>query len=596
MRARKAAVSKAIGSIGALLLVSVSTSGLLAADVTQKRLENADQEPQNWLTVHGNYASQNFSSLNQINRTNVKNLRVAFTLPIPSALISVTNANLEGPVLVDEGMLYYLDSWGTTYKVDATSGTRGRIVWSTDPIIDKSGYSASSFFTRGNALWGDKVYDNLFDGRVLAMSQKTGEIIWDKAIAGKDLTDPNWQDTVTEGFTGAPLAVEGKILVGQSKGDWGTRGWVAAIDAETGKQLWRTYVIPAPGQAGNETWKDNHNAWRTGGGAVYVTGSYDPALKTTYWGVANPVPIFDPEYRPGDNLYTDSVLGLDINSGAINWYFQYTPNDSWDYDEVGVHFLYDADIAGQSRKVVAHFGRNGFFYNLDRSTGQFIRATGYVENINWTKGLDAKTGKPIEYDRTKDVQTYIPETRSLRDNPNANVCPSFAGGIHWQPPSYNPVTHIAYATGLDGCAEKKVQPARPVFGQTPAGAAPGGPVFLGGSSANLISGSIVAIDTAGPKVLARRPLPYENLSGVLDTAGGVLFTGHIDGAVAAYSDDKLEELWRFDSGIQIKAPPVAFAINGKEYIAILAGGGAAPSGHPELATQKQGAMLYVFTL
>lgn len=587
MRARKiAARHGACVLLGGLL----AATGALSADVTQQRLENADREPQNWLTVHGNYASQNFSRLNLIDRSNVRNLRVAFTVPIPTALVAVTNANLEGPVLVDEGMLYYVDSWGTTYKVDATSGNQGRIIWSTDPLIDKSGYSASSFFTRGNALWADKVYDNLFDGRVVAMGQQSGEIVWNKQIAGRDMTNPNWQDTVTEGFTGAPLAIEGKILVGQSKGDWGTRGWIAAIDAETGNQLWRTYVIPAPGEPGHETWKDDHNAWRTGGGAVYVTGSYDPALKTTYWGVSNPVPIFDPETRPGDNLYTDSVLGLDVNTGKINWYFQYTPNDSWDFDEVGVHFLYDLQGSAGPRRIVGHFARNGYFYNLDRGTGQFINAGAYVDNINWTRGIDPRTGKPAEYDRTKDVQTYIAATRSLRDNPNATICPSFAGGVRWQPPSFNPITNIAYGIGLNGCAEKRIQPTRPAAGANAAGA------FLGGSAANRVTSAIFAVDAQRAAVVAKLPLPYDNLAGLLDTAGGVLFTGHVDGSVAAYRDDTLEELWRFHTGIQIKAPPVAYSVNGKQYIAILAGGGASPAGYPELATQRQGAMLYVFTL
>ncbi|MFO1185247.1 MAG: PQQ-binding-like beta-propeller repeat protein [Bauldia sp.] len=575
-----------------VLILTLLSSSAFSADVTQERLENSDREPQNWLTVHGNYAAHNFSQLKEINRSNVKNLRVAFTVPIPSALVAVTNANLEGPVLVDEGIIYYVDSWGTTYRVDATSGTRGRIMWSTDPLIDKSGYSASNFFTRGNALWNDRVFDNLFDGRVVAMSQRTGEIVWNKQIAGHDTTSPNWQDTVTEGFTGAPLAAAGQILVGQSKGDWGTRGWVGAIDAETGNQSWRTYVIPAPGEPGFETWKDDHNAWRTGGGAVYVTGSYDPALRLTYWGVSNPVPIFDPETRPGDNLFTDSVLALDIDTGKIKWYFQYTPNDSWDFDEVGVHFLYDAPGTGggATRKTVAHFARNGFFYNLDRTTGAFLNATQYVDGINWTKGIDQRTGKPIEYDRTKDVQTYIPETRNLRDNPSATICPSFTGGVRWQPPSYNPTTGIAYGVGLDGCAERRIQPAPP---STTAGNAV---TFQGGSLANRVTSAIFAIDAKRGATVAKLPLPYDNLAGVLDTAGGLLFTGHVDGSLIAYRDDTLEELWSFNTGIQIKAPPVSYRVNGRQYIAVLAGGGGSPAGYAELATQKQGAMLYVFSL
>ena len=207
-------------------------------------------------------------------------------------------------------------------------------------------------------------------------------------------------------ITGAPLAIKDKIIVGASGGDSGVRDWIAGLDAATGKLLWRKYTIPAPGEPGSETWKDNNNAWQTGGGAVWVTGTYDPATNQTIWGTGNPVPMFDPTYRPGDNLYTNSAISWDPDTGKMNWYFQYTPGDMWDYDEVGTHILIDGEVAGQPRKLITHSARNGFLYTMERHNGQIIGAKPYMDNINWTKGIDQKTGKPVDYDPNKDIQTY----------------------------------------------------------------------------------------------------------------------------------------------------------------------------------------------
>ena len=261
--------------------------------------------------------------------------------------------------------------------------------------------------TRGIALWEDLVIANTPDGRVVALNRDCGEIVWDKKVAGP---------TNSARRSGSPprRSAEGKVLVANGNGDQGTRGWLAALDAKTGNELWRWYAIPTPGEPGSETWKDKNNAWKTGGGGMWQTGSYDPATKLTIWGTGNPVPQYDPESRPGDNLYTNSAVALDINTGKLVWYFQYVPNESWDYDEIGIHMLYDATINGETRKVVAHFGRNGFFYSLDRDNGSFIKGSQYTNELNWTKGLDPKTGKPVEYDPKLDVQQYVPAARALR--------------------------------------------------------------------------------------------------------------------------------------------------------------------------------------
>ena len=216
-------------------------------------------------------------------------------------------------------------------------------------------------------LWEDLVIANLPDGRVIAVNRDTGEIVWDKMVADRQRVRQPGKILYRADHRGRQGHCRKR---GRRRG---TRGWIAALDARTGKELWRWYVVPKPGDPGSETWKDKNNAWKTGGGGLWQTGSYDPETRLTIWGTGNPIPQYDPQARPGDNLYTNSAVALNIDTGKLAWYFQYTPNDSWDYDEVGVHMLYDTTIDGQSRKVVSHFGRNGFFYSLDRTNGKFIK-------------------------------------------------------------------------------------------------------------------------------------------------------------------------------------------------------------------------------
>lgn len=588
-----------IGAVLGCLLASTVAWPAAGADVTQQRLENADKEPNNWLTVFQNYSSHHFSSLNQITKANVANLKVAFTVPLTTALINKQTLNLENAPLVDDGMLFVDDGWGGIYKVDVHANKAGRIVWFADPAVSKD----EDPRTRGITMWGNNVYKDLIDGRVVGVNRDTGDFIWDQKVARINHPKGAGQDFLKgEGFTSAPLAVEGKILVGQSWGDRASRGFLSALDAATGKEEWRTYTIPGPGEPGHETWKDDHNAWKTGGGALWTTGSYDVAQRLIIWGTAQPVPMFDPEFRPGDNLYTNSAIAFEVDTGKIKWYFQYTPNESWDYDEQGVHMLVDAPWNGQARKMVVHFGRNGFIYNLDRTTGQFINATQFVDKVTWTKGIDPKTGKPIEYNANLALQTYVPETRFLRSDAAAKqACPHLLGGVRWQPPSFNHTTHIAYEGSVDGCFSLKIMASLPVSAQggirTDQGGGNNGRGTNVATNEN-IHGLLTAYDVSTGKVVARLPTPYENLSGATATAGGVVFTGNLDGAVTAHDDQTLKELWRFNTNISIKAPVISYSVDGKQYIAVVAGGVKAPQAgdHPELKNMNSGAMLYVFSL
>ena len=546
-----------------LVASAVPAAAQYQLTVTQDRLINAQNEPQNWLLMNGDYGSQRYSKLTQINRDNVGNLRMVWAL----ALGGMQDTGGNGPEnennpLVDNGFLYTSDGWGTVYKIDARNPDYGEFVWITDPGVD---HEDNRSRTRGIALWEDKVLQNLQDGRVLAIDRDDGEILWDVEVAG--FTEMG----ARERFLTAPIAARGKVLVQNGAGDGGTRGWVAALDIETGEELWRWYTVPEPGQPGSETWKDDHNAWKTGGGGIWQTGSYDPERNLYIFGTGNPYPIYDPEFRPGDNLFTNSAVALDVETGERRWHFQYTPNDSWDYDEVGVHMLYDTVIDGQVRNVVAHFARNGFFYSLDRDTGAFIKGNQYVNELTWTAGLNAETGMPLEYDPNLDIQIYNEEARALRVDRDRmkRACPTWHGGIAHQPTAFNPEKGIAYGGGTEGC-----------FSQTGARVAslgPDGGVDRANSerreyTSDLYYGSITAVDTDTQEVIAKAVTEIEIRSGVIATAGGVVFSALQDGWLVAYHDETLQELWRFNVGTPLKGAPVTYSIGPRQYVAVQASG------------------------
>ena len=529
--------------------------------VNKDRLMNAQNEPQNWLLMNGDYAGLRYSRLTQINRENVKNLRMVWAM----ALGGMQDVGQNGPEnelnpLIDNGFMYTSDGWGTIYKIDARNGSFGKFVWIADPGVQHEGNTTR---TRGIALWEDKVLANLPDGRVIAVNRDTGEIVWDKKITAKN------EFGNQERFLTAPLVADGKVLVQNGAGDGGTRGWVAALDVRDGKELWRWYTVPKPGDPGSESWKDDHNAWKTGGGGIWQTGQYDPQQNLYIVGTGNPFPIYDPQFRPGDNLYTNSVVALDVATGKLAWYFQYTPNDSWDYDETGAFILYDTMIDKRMRKVVGHFARNGFFYSIDRTNGRFIKAEKYVNDLNWTKGINPETGKPFEYNPKLDVQTYNPEARALRGDAKKRTCPTWHGGVAHQPIAFNPIKNLAYGVGTEGC-----------FTQN--GAAVGVLSKDGGVdnkasqprqySSDLYYGALTAFDAVNHKVVGKAVTDIEIRSGATATAGGLVFTALQDGWIVAYNDETLEELWRFNVGTPLKGAPVTYAIGPKQYLAVQAGG------------------------
>jgi len=553
-----------------IALLMAGTAGSYAADVTYERLRNP--EPQNWLMNHNDFGSHRFSSLDQINKTNVKNLKLAFAVPLGG---KAGNEYVEATPLVDNGFMYITDVWGVVYKIDVHPGKQGQVMWKMDPGQQKPDRN------RGVALWGNLVISVTgYDGRIIATDAETGQIVWDKQHGDQ----PDLE------FSAAPLALKDTIVIGASGGDNGVRNWLAGLNPKTGDQQWKTFVVPAPGEPGSETWKDKTNAWQTGGGALYVTGSYDPQSNLTYWGTGNPAPRYDSSNRPGDNLFTNSSVAFDAATGKMQWFFQHTANDNRDYDSSGPQIIIDGKVNGDDRKLLVHANRNGFHYTLDRQNGQFLKAVQYADKVTWTKGIDPKTGKPVDYDPRKDVQNFAIEWKGGADILK-NACPDVHGGTNFWPPSYSQKTKLLYITGNEGCANIVPDQTAHVRGK-----------FGGGGYVNeaRITSGLVVLDPASGEVKRRKEHAYANHSGVLTTAGGIVVTALLDGTIVAYDDETLAELWKINVGTGFVAPPMTYAVDGKQYIAIASGlnpvARAKLARSPEMKNQSNATMLFVFAL
>src|SRR5229473_2240104 len=526
-----------------------------ADEVTHDRLLNADKEPGNWLHHHKNFSATRFSSLKDINRDNVKNLKVAWTMHLGGVEGGGiwTHGGLEGTPIVENGFMYVTDGWGSVYKIDAHGG-QGTLLWKMDPKTDHDWAGAVACCgvdNRGVALWGNLVISHTLDGRLIATNKDNGQVAWQRQVANPDKG---------EVITGAPLIVKNMAITGVAGAEYGIRGWVAATDLATQKEVWRTFTIPGKGEPGHDTWKDDKNAAASGGGSTWVTGSYDPATDTIIWGVGNPGPDWDNQYRPGDNLYTDSSLALDANTGKIKWHYQHTPNDPYDYDSVAENVLVDVPGPnGTTLKLALEADRNGFAYAIDRTTGKFVWGLPFVKKVTWTKGLDQESGKPIEYDPNKQVQRY-----------NASVTPHRDNKITVEEPTPEKLKARDFWTG-------------------------GGP-----SQPFKITGSVTAIDVTTGKVAGKLETPYPNLGGILATPD-LVFSGQPSGEVMALDAKTLEKRWEFNTGGGVNAPPMTFSVDGKQYIAILVGLGGAwdkwfIDATPELKRMQPGSMLYVFAL
>ncbi|HEY4405254.1 MAG TPA: PQQ-binding-like beta-propeller repeat protein [Xanthobacteraceae bacterium] len=558
------------GITAALASIAVAAMAMpaLAADVSAQRLLNTADEPQNWLIVHHDYNNSRHSLLKDVNRDTIKDLKLKFIVSIGGRSTGGTlRGKEESTPLVDDGFMYVADTWDRVMKFDVRSGTEAVPLWRYDPKITQSRTN------RGIAMYGNKVFIGTNDMRMIALNRDSGEVAWE--VQARAPTDPvtGTPSAKTQGFTAAPLALKtrgGKELVLQgesSGGQLGTRSWIGAWDVNTGELAWRTFTIPAPGEPGSETWKDNHNAWRVGGGGVWQTASYDPATNLVFYGTGDAFPSFDPEFRPGDNLFTASTIALDADTGKIVWYFQETPNEHWDFDTPSPKMLYEVSLNGETRKVVANFSRNGFYYTLDRTNGQFLRADQYQEKVNWTKGIDPKTGKPVDYDPNRNVQLYA-GVGGMRGKPGQEACPWYNGSPTFFPPTLDQKRMIAYVGGAEGCwagtnVKTPLDEAKDYVGLPPCCQEQG---------RITAHGAIWAMDLRTGKVVAKTQFPAISESGMLSTEGDVLFNGRPDGHFKAYDSDTLKELWSFSLGTPITAPPMTYSVGGKQYVAVVAGG------------------------
>ncbi|CCD97612.1 methanol/ethanol family PQQ-dependent dehydrogenase [Bradyrhizobium sp. STM 3809] len=510
------------------------------------------------------YNLQRFSPLTQINKDNAKNL-----VPVWNYSFADDRSEESQP-LVYQGVLY-VTTHNATMAVDAKTGKQ---IWKS-----KIEYPAETprvvccgIINRGAALYDGKVFRTTLDANVIALDAKTGKELWRQKAAD-----------IKEGYsmTVAPLVADGVVLTGISGAEFGTRGFIDGWDPATGKHLWRTHTVPTPDEPGGDTWKGD--TWKLGGGSTWITGSYDPEQNTVFWGVGNPGP-FNAAVRPGDNLYTCSVLALDPKTGKMKWHFQFSPNNPFDYDAVAEMVLADMNVEGKPTKVLMNANRNGFFYVLDRTNGKLLAANPYVK-VNWASSIDLKTGKPVETDVTRDA----------REGKKVTVYPSILGGKNWEPMSFNPQTGLAYANTLVFGGHYKTEPATYKAGEW----------YLGMDLTDLWDwpegprGQLKAIDPMTGKTKWEQPSDIPRFSGVLSTAGGVVFSGKLTGEFEAFDADSGKKLWQFQTGSGIEGQPVTWQQDGVQYVAVTSGYGGVYSlfsGDERLANVPAGGSLWVFAV
>ena len=531
------------------VLLTLAASSLVGqAQVSPDRLLRAADEPQNWLTYSGGYASQRHSRLTQVTPANVKNLELKWILPN-----QVFGAWQSTPLVVD-GVMYVTQRPNDVLAVDARTG---RVFWQYRYVVSPEARVCCGANNRGVAILGDTLYLGTLDAHLVAIDARTGRSLWDVAVG-----DPKLGYSITM----APLIVKNRVLVGVGGGEYGIRGFVAALDAHTGKEAWRFHTIPGPGEAGHETWTSD--TWKTGGGSVWLTPSYDPALNLTYWGIGNPGPDWNADLRPGDNLYTDSVIALDADTGALKWHFQFSPNDTYDYDSVQIAVLADLNWRGTATKAMLWANRNGFFYVLDRTNGRFLFGTPFVK-VNWASGLDAK-GRPIPTPQPPGQPTW----------------PGNQGGTNWYSPSFSPRTGLMYVSAWEGYASIfRKEPAEYVPGRNFAGGGsnpltpvPGAPGIRIGRTTPINNwtdavghGTVMAIDPLSGQKKWTFPQYDVTDSGILTTASDVLFTGGREGYFYALDARSGAELWKASLGGQIVNGPMTYAVDGKQYVAVISG-------------------------
>jgi alcohol dehydrogenase (cytochrome c) len=509
---------------------------ILTTDVPAERIVHSAQDPKDWLTYSGSYRGWRHSELREIDASNVGQLRLAWSLQLQ------TNVRVETSPVVVDGIMYLTEPPGNVLAVDAATG---HVLWRYTRSVPNKVAACCGRVNRGVAVLGKKVFIGTLDDHLVALDACTGKLLWDTKVSD-----------YAEGFTitSAPLAFDETIVIGVAGGDYGTRGFVDAYDANTGAQRWRFHTIPEPGAFGSETWSGD--SWKIGGGAPWMTGAYDPELGLVYWGTGNPAPDFNGDNRPGDNLFTSSVLALNAKTGERAWHFQFTPHDEHDWDATQIPVLVDKTIDGRERKLMLWANRNGFYYVLDRATGEFLQAKAY-EPQTWAESIDKK-GRPVL-------------SAGGRPSPTGTLTiPGVYGGTNWWSPSYSPTTNLYYIVTLDS----------PWIFFRGTDADPSeyhdGPLMLGSTVTEPapMHGAVRALDALTgetkwsiPFKEARR---VDQIGGILTTASDLLFVGDKSDFLAMDARNG-NELWRTNLGGYINANPISYAVGGEQMVAIAAG-------------------------
>ena len=507
------------------------------AAASYERLLADEVNGADWLSYSGGYRAERFSSLAEVNKENVEQLKVIWAYQMQPTDIAGAGLQESTPLVVD-GVMYLTESPSSVTALDVTTG---RMLWHWTPDMSPEVlHIGFPKVNRGVAILDNTLFVATLDAQLYALDTGTGAVRWPTQVADN-----------ASGFsmTLAPLALNGKVIIGMSGAEAGVRAYIDAYDARTGKRLWRRFTVPAPGESGSETW--GGESWQTGGGSTWLTGSFDPDLDLLYWTTGNPAPDWNGDLRPGDNLFTCSLLALDPDTGEIQWHFQYTPHDTHDWDANQIPILVDAVYDGVARKMIALANRNAFFYLLDRTDGTFLSATQYSKQT-WAAGIDS-TGRPLLL-----ADKEPSEEGTL-------VWPSLQGATNWFSPSYNPLNQKFFvANRRMGAvyykAEAEYEPGMPFLG--------GGEQALSGDEA---SGAVIALDVTTGKQLWEFPLQSPPWSGVMSTAGGLVFGSTNEGYFFALDDDTGNALWRFNTGAHIRTNPMGFAVDGHQRVAIIGG-------------------------
>ena len=500
--------------------------------VTWERLLAAADEPHNWLMYSGTFDSQRFSRLDQIHLRNVRELEMKWAYQIPALDRAETT-----PLVVD-GVMFVTEAPSNVVALDAATG---RQFWRYEHELPEDLRICCGRNNRGVAILGETLYMSTLDAHLVAIDARTGNLVWNREVADH-----------RSGYskTAAPLVVKNQVVTGIAGGEFGIRGFLDSYDAETGEQVWRTYTIPGPDHPDNQSWSGD--SWRTGGSPTWITGSYDPDLDLVYWGTGNPGPDYNGEVRGGDNLYSDSALALDGDTGELSWYFQFTPHDVHDWDAIQIPVLADIDVGGESRRAMLWANRNGFYYTLDRETGEFLLGKPFALQT-WAEGLD-ENGRPIR------VPGMFPSEDGIV------VSPPAGGATNWWSPSYSPRTGLLYVMSYDGEAEFFIRDEEYVEGDR----------YIGGGQQQILpadeyTSAVRALDPrTGDRRWEYRVQPW-TWAGLLATAGDLVFGGSTDGYFYALDAVSGEQLWYIAVGAQVRAAPISYAVDGEQYVAIAAG-------------------------